>query len=324
MATKIETVWSDCRRVAEIQPLKPGSMKLVHLAPGKPVDLYAGLDEKLRPLLALRVSRRPPQVSLESDALEQFRVQRTDGSWQMVLRLEKEGLEPVFGRLCQDLVDAAAEMTSEQELLDLFVSRLRLWERLFSHTDDGLLDLNRVRGLMAELLVLEQLLQAGKRSAADVVAGWVGPTGADQDFVYGDLALEVKSLIPGRATISISSLDQLDCAVPLRLIVVPLAKASYSAQHAISLNGMVARVEMLVSGDGTALDLLRSRLLEAGYVDHSGYDDQCFAPEDPAYFSVGPGFPRLLRGEMPPGVVDAQYQVGLSALQPFQIPVSLE
>lgn len=322
--TKIESVWADSRRLAGIQPLQPGSMKLVHLAPGKSVDLYAGLDEKLRPLLALRVSRRPPQVSLESDALEQFRIQRTDGSWQMVLRLEKEGLEPVFGRLCQDLVDAAADMISEQELLDLFVSRLRLWERLFSHTDDGLLDLHQIRGLMAELLVLEQLLQTGKRSVADVVAGWVGPTGADQDFVYSDLALEVKSLVPGRATVSISSLGQLDCAVPLRLIVIPLAKASGSAQGAVSLNGMVARLEMLASSDGTALDLLRSRLLEARYVDHPGYDDQRFVPADPACFSVDPGFPRLLKGEIPSGVVDAQYQVGLSALQPFQIPASLE
>lgn len=324
MATRIEAVWADSRRLAEIQSLPPGSMKLVHLAPGKPVDLYAGLDDRLRPLLALRLSKRPPQVSLESDALEQFRVQRTDGSWQMVLRLERRGLEPVFGRLCQDLVDAASDMTSEAELLELFVGRLKLWERLFSHTDDGLLNPSQIRGLMAELLVLERLLQAGKRSAADVVAGWVGPAGADQDFVYGDLALEVKSLVPGRATVSIASLGQLDCAVPLRLVVVPLAKASGPARDAVSLNGMVARVEMLASGDATTLDLLRNRLLEVGYVDHPRYDDQSFVPSDPACFAVGPGFPRLLRGGMPPGVVEAQYQVGLSALQSFQTPESLE
>ena len=324
MATRIETVWADSRRLAEIHPLQTGSMKLVHLAPGKPVDLYAGLDEKLRPLLALRLSKRPPQIRLESDALQQFRVQRTDGAWQMVLRLERRGLEPVFGRLCQDLVDAATDMTSESRLLDLFVSRLKLWERLFSYTNDGLLSSGQIRGLMAELLVLQRLLQAGKRSAMDVVGGWVGPTGADQDFVYDDLALEVKSLVPGRVTVSISSLGQLDCAVPLRLVVVPLASASGSAPGAVSLNGVVARIEMLVSSDGAALDLLRSRLLEARYVDHPDYDDQHFVPEEPACFSVGPGFPRLLRGEMSPGVVEAQYQLGLSALQPFQTPASLE
>ena len=52
MATRIEAVWADSRRLAEIQSLQPGSMKLVHLAPGKPVDLYAGLDDKLRALLS--------------------------------------------------------------------------------------------------------------------------------------------------------------------------------------------------------------------------------------------------------------------------------
>lgn len=316
--TRIESTWAECRKHAEANPLEPGGMKLLHLDPEGQVDLYAGIDEESRVLLALRLSHRPPQVKLESDALEQFRLQRADGSWLMVLRLDKEGLEPVFGRLCQDLVDAAEGMQSEPRLLELFMTRLKLWESLFALTDHGLLSTSQVRGLLAELTVLEQLLKKGKRAPSDLVAGWVGPAGADQDFFYSDVAFEVKSLAPGRSTVAISSLGQLDSAVPLQLVLIELATSSAADQDGISLNDIVARLEMLLSADGAALNLFRSRLLEAGYVEHPGYDEKRFVPTLHACFSVSPGFPRLVREKVPAGIADATYQLELAALQPFR------
>jgi hypothetical protein len=238
MMTKIEELWREALLQARAKPIEANGYRLTRMAPESRFDIYAGVDSSSFVLLAIGISARPPNVTTDSSSLDYFRQQRKDGSWLMVLRLRQNGLETVFGRLCQDLFDAAEGVPDEKALVLLFRERLNLWKKLFQHGGNGFLQPHEIKGLIAEMLVLELLIQGGERDVHETVSGWIGPLGSDQDFMYSELALEVKAVGPGAETILISSLEQLDCAVPLHMVLATLRPATPGESGAIGLTVM--------------------------------------------------------------------------------------
>ncbi len=318
MMTKIETIWQAEQAKALSKPVASDELRLTRIDPVSPFDIYAGVSDSLLVVLAVGVSARPPALALQSGALDYFRRRRADGSWMMVLRLKVHELEQVFGRLCQDLVEATAFVQSQKELVALLVARLKLWEMLFSGTQDGLLGINQIRGLVAELLVLQDILDRGKRGVVDAVEGWVGPAKADHDFEYPDVAIEAKSLTPGRRSVTITSLDQLASDSSLVLVILTLTTGNRGANGACCLNTLVGHLEGIVSQDPVALALYKEKLILAGYVEHPRYDTDWFVLSEMRSYDVKGEFPRLLAETVPTGILAASYEIALAALTPFE------
>ena len=314
--TKIEELWRDAQEQARTKPIESDGYRLTRME-GPRFDIYAGVDSSSFLLLAVGVHPRPPNIVTDSSSLDYFRQQRKDGSWLMVLRLRQTGLEGVFGRLCQDLVDAAEGVADEKALILLFRERLNLWKKLFQHGGSGFLQPHEIKGLIAELLVLEILVRDAKRNAHEMVSGWTGPLGADQDFVYSDLAFEVKALGQGTESVSISSLEQLDCAVPMRLVLVLLRPATPGEPGAIGLNVLAARIEGIIAESPEALSAFKDRLLEARYVEHEFYETVLFEPVAISTYSVTDAFPKLVREMVPAGVVRASYAIEIESISEF-------
>lgn len=315
--TKIEALWQEAIRQARLKPIEENGYRLTRMAPDSRFDIYAGIDASSFVLLAIGIHTRPPNVATESSSLDYFRQQRQDGSWLMVLRLRQNGLESVFGRLCQDLVDAAGDMPDEKALVGLFRDRLNLWKKLFQHGRSGFLQPHEIKGLIAELLVLESLLCNENRDPHETIVGWIGPLGADQDFMYSDHAIEVKAIGPGAESVSISSLEQLDCAVPMHLILATLRPATPGEPGAVGLNGLSTRIEGSIASSPEALNVFKERLLEARYVEHDFYDTVLFEPMSSMSYQVDETFPKLVSGMVPAGVVEASYKVEISAIAEF-------
>lgn len=321
--TKIEALWQEAIRQAQLKPIEENGYRLTRMAPDSRFDIYAGIDASSFVLLAIGVHARPPNVATESSSLDYFRQQRQDGSWLMVLRLRQNGLESVFGRLCQDLVDAAADMPDEKALVGLFRERLNLWKKLFQHGGSGFLQPHEIKGLIAELLTLESLLCSESRGEHETVVGWIGPLGADQDFMYSDCAIEVKAIGPGAESVSISSLEQLDSTVPMHLVLATLRPATPGEPGAVGLNGLSMRIEGMIASSPEALNVFKERLLEARYVEHEFYDTVLFEPMSSISYRVDETFPKLVSGMVPVGVVEASYKVGINAITEFiddQVP----
>lgn len=315
--TKIEELWQEAIEQARLKPIEENGYRLTRMAPDSRFDIYAGVDASSFVLLAIGIHARPPAVATESSSLDYFRQQRQDGSWLMVLRLRQNGLESVFGRLCQDLVDAAEGMSDEKALVGLFRDRLNLWKKLFQHGGSGFLQPHEIKGLIAELLVLESLLCKQDRDAHETVVGWVGPLGADQDFVYSDRAIEVKAVGPGAESVSISSLEQLDCPVPMHLVLATLRQATPGEPGAVGLNGVTTRIEGLIASSPEALSVFKERLLEARYVEHEFYDTVLFEPGVFFRYRVDEAFPKLVSNMVPAGVVKATYAVDINSMAEF-------
>lgn len=318
MTTKIEGLWKEALQHVKSHPLAPNGFRLLRIDPETSFDIYAGIDASQFVILAIGVHSRPTNVELESSSLDYFRQQRQDGSWLMVLRLRQLGLEPVFGRLCQDLVDTANGVSDEKALIALFRDRLNLWKRLFLQVANGLLQVYQIKGLIAELLVLESILKDGRRGSAEIVNGWKGPLKGDQDFLFSDGAIEVKAIGPGIDSVSISSLSQLDARVPMSLLVMVLRQAAPAEQGAIGLNALVARIEGVIVSNPEVLKVFRDRLLEAGYVEHDFYDTVLFEEVSRSAYSVGREFPRLVPSMVPKGIESASYAIALESIGGFK------
>lgn len=316
--TKIEEIWEEERVKAKSTPIAPDELRLTRIDLFSRLDTYAGISDSLMVVLAVGLSTRPPAVALQSGALDYFRRQRADGSWLMVLRLKIRELEQVFGRLCQDLIDATTRVSTQKELVALLVARLKLWEMLFSGTRAGLLEPYQIRGLIAELLTLENILDKGIRGKVDALQGWVGPSKADRDFEYSDSSLEVKSLFPGRRGVTIASLEQLAWDGPLVLAVIQLTTAGKNDAGAFCLNTLVGRIEGKVSADPVALALFKEKMILAGYVENPRYDVDWFIFSGIRCFDVIEGFPRLVPGNVPAGILAASYELDLASLSAFE------
>lgn len=315
MKTRIEVLWDEIAESIRLRAIDDGAYVLRRIDPDFKFDVFAGVDSSGYVMLGIGVARIPPAMQLDSASLDYFRQQRADSSWLMSLRLKQTALVGVFGRLTQDLVDATKDVVSEADLVMLVCDRLNLWKKLFNDGTGGLLEPYQVKGLIAELIFLESTLIAGKRSPLEIVTAWVGPSGADQDFQFSDEVVEIKAIAPTSESVSISSLEQLESALPIRLNVLAMRAASLGEAGAVGLNDLVPRIEGRLAPEPDALSLFRGRLIEAKYVENSHYDKILFQVLASEQFSVTPGFPKITPQMVPDGIVSATYTVSLDRIR---------
>ncbi|MBB5371637.1 MULTISPECIES: PD-(D/E)XK motif protein [unclassified Janthinobacterium] len=319
MMTKIEDIWRAIRDEAITSPSNDNGWKLVRLDPDHPFDIYAAIDGSGLAMLAFGLSALPPSIDGDTDALDYVRFQRSAGRWLMGLRLAGQGLESVFGRLCQDLVDAAAEIPSETALVALFRERLMLWKRLFRDGGNGLLQKFQIKGLIGELIALEEFIRLHPDKPLLSVLAWTGPGGTSQDFMFSNYAVEVKAVSANALTVSISSAEQLDCLLPLVLRTYVLREAPTEEAGALTLPLLAARIEQLLAVVPGGAAMFREKLLESGYVEHEYYRSVAYSTLEMRLYTVGPAFPRITPVSLPVGIPDVSYSILFSSLEQFRI-----
>ena len=222
-------------------------------------------------------------------------------------------LEGVFG----DVVDSMlARIKHGERCLDSARSTIEDFRALLVRKRTSHVGQGRVAGLVAELLVLNRLLDR----AASAWAAWCGPVGDRHDFRAGDTSLEVKAALrSGKSIVTINSLDQLDTPANgtlhlLRLAIEPVSNGR------LSVSGL-GRSAIAKSDDP---ERLRALLASAGCsdVDDERWNKHTFRVESEQLYEVRAGFPRitlamLTAGALPHGVNGVTYEIDLSVAQHF-------
>lgn len=273
-----------------------------------PLDLYADYELPNRPGL-VAVCGSPVAHIQPLRALRITQGARTDGRWSLRISLNEPALEPVFAALCRDIVSQTRTGVSDTRLGPTVLARIDRWRTLLDRDAGGLGDL-KLRGLFGELFVLQVEVLARHSPRAAVLA-WVGPTGSPQDFILpsGD-RLEVKTAEPTASTVTISSIEQLDCpSDPLKLIVLRAEKTGAQALGAVGLMKLIAGLRERFSEDPEALADFDAALLSMEWHEHASHDAFAMRPLSIEAYDVGPGFPRLVRDGLPRDVVAAQYEI---------------
>lgn len=234
---------------------------------------------------------------------------------RLVLTLEKEVDRDLFAGLCRTLGSALEHASDSTSSLAIALAHIRRWKTFMSGRGDHLSP-EEVRGLFAELAFLLEMLQQ-RHSAVKAVEGWLGPDRSHQDFVFGNTAVEIKSLSGAeRSTVRISSEDQLESLNDALFLRIYRLSNLADAADARSLNEIVAEVQERL-GDAQAIEAFDRKLVSYGYAPLPDYDEPSFVISEVTTYRVVDAFPRLNRSRLPAGVANLSYEIRLETLAPY-------
>lgn len=282
-----------------------------------PLEWYVGyekIDQKTLLLLAVK----EPELLPTSKSIVVSKGLRTDGRWALSLILMRTEQESVFETLCADIITYSQSADNEASALLLAAKRYKQWNKLLEYQRKSLMDESSRKGLLGELIYLCEIIRSGY-PVLQAVQGWVGPDGADQDFVYSNGWYEIKSVGVSAASVTISSLEQLDNRDPGELVVMHLDKCAPERNGAVSLGEQVDLALAQVSKEPEALFLLESKLARYGYIDLPEYREQKYIFSGKIRFHVDKDFPRLTADTIPFQVISAQYTISLAGIEAWRL-----
>jgi len=302
-------------------PTPAADLSVLRVAETTGVAIFWGRDAAAQCLLIIEldgdhtVQFRRDLVSLHGIGVD-LRNGDIAGQQRFVLTLARHIDSDLFLGLCETLIGSLKEVTDPATALAVALAHLKRWKAFLAGRNARLLSPEEVRGLFGELHVLRRLYHDTLPQAAAVDA-WLGPDDSHQDFIFGDRAIEVKSLSGReRSTVRISSEDQLESTLPELFLLTQRLTDMPDADQALSLNGIVSLIESELSV-AEAIEQFADKLAGMGYAPLAEYDRPRFVVSGLQGYRVAEGFPRLIRSEVPTGVTRVAYEIMLEAIAPF-------
>lgn len=291
-----------------------------------PLALYWAIDPDGSPGLVLKdVPRTSVPDALPKPRGLRIRVEQSEEPITKVsLFLQQPEDRDVFHKLCLDIIEHSTGGSDPSKAADRVFQRLKRWQALLGFARGKEMSEEEVRGLIAELWVLDSLV-APRLGLEGAIKGWAAPRQTPQDFALPGGLVEVKARMGGsRQQIRISSLEQLDAGPSrLHLVVVELTSAD-GDEETVSLNELVS--SMLQRAGDISSDLeavLQGALANRGYVVSSEYDRLIYRVTGNRAFEVLDTFPALRRSQIDPNVLDANYALALTAIGEFEREVEI-
>lgn len=248
--------------------------------------------------------------------------QETDGSRLLAFRLLDPAQRDIFHRLCLDIIASTAHAAIEADSVAHALARTWRWHHLLRGGADGRLSIEEQKGLIGELLVLDELLLP-VIPVIDALTAWRGPLGSPKDFEVGRICIEAKAR-RGAATphIAISSEFQLstDGTDALFLHVAELSQAPADAPNAFCLTDVATRLRnRIVSADGAAVDHFESLVMASGFDWSDSYSDSQFVAGPSRIYRVTEGFPAITPALLTSAISHVRYSIALSDCEPFRV-----
>jgi len=255
-----------------------------------------------------KLSIKGLHVDLRQDGLQNCQ--------NLVLTLERHVDSDLFHALCKSLVISLRQVTLPEVALSVTLQHLKRWRIFLMGQNAHLLSSQEYRGLFAELIFLERLLEVNPVQAHAVNA-WAGPDRVHQDFIFSGRAVEVKSLSSSdQNAVRISSENQLETTeCQLFLVCFSLAESQEST-IATSLNDLVGKIVAMLKDKDIAASF-EAKLADYGYIPLPDYDSPKLLVTNIQTYLVGDDFPKLVRSGLPVGVVHVHYQVELDKIGRF-------
>lgn len=250
-----------------------------------------------------------------SKAINVENILLSDNSYALRFSLNYPSLDEIFVKLCWDLMSASKE---DPKPIEKIIAQYKKWLRLLQQIGNGLLQPHSQKGLIGELLFLNDCIDKHGEDAA--LDEWVGPEGADQDFNFAKGWAEVKATIIAGTSVQVSSLQQLDRSDEGILVVYFLDKTSSSGSGTISLNEAVKKVSSKISLQKNK-DLFELKLAKNGYQSKNAdeYSSYRFKLAEKRMYCVSNEFPRLTKNSVPSAVVETQYKIDLPSIETFRM-----
>ena len=290
----------------------PYSGGFLQVSEDHPLSVHVGYENDMRCFVILDTGIIDHLDS--SKAIDVVCLKYSDEKYGMKFLLKYPSLDELFINLCWDLMECSKN--SETPLMAL-LHRYSNWLILLQKAKAGIMSVSRQKGLLAELLYLQD--QINSIGEDDALAGWVGPEGCDQDFVFTDRWSEIKSTVKASNSVLISSLQQLDREEPGELVVYFMDKLSAHGEGDYSLPGVVDKVKGMLQVQHNQ-DLYDCKLAMYGYFykDADQYKNIYYSLSEKRVYEVNHLFPRLSVNNTPHEIIEAKYRIDLASIESFR------
>lgn len=266
-------------------------------------------------------------VELEGDNTAEFRksivrvngigvdLRTGNGQQRLVLTLEKQVDRDLFSGLCRTLASTLEQVGDSTTSLSVALAHLRRWKTFMSGRNQVLSD-EEIRGLFAEILFLLEL--AEHYPATSSVDAWMGPERSHQDFIFGNTAVEIKSLSgTERSTVRISSEDQLESLNDSVFLRIYRLSDHPDPPSSRSLNQVILEAQRSLD-DAKAVESFDRKLAAHYYAPLPEYDKPSFVVSETLTFRVSDDFPRLIRSQIPEGTCRVSYDVKMESISRYK------
>ena len=287
-----------------------------------PVDVLMGIRRGM-PTIVFICKDEPP--SLDSSRAVRVEAVKHSSLWRLYMTETDKKFDDPFCSFCLDILSVIDGATNERIALSRLEARYEVWKSFWKSVPK--MTEEKVRGLAGELLFLEKCLNRGD-NPHEVVLGWHGASGSDQDFVFKNAWAEVKTIRQAADTVQISSLEQLVNPAELekttgvngQLIVVRLH--SDPAENVFTLSQLHERIFRRLEDDPGAQQKYLTNIELTGADMVSGNLETKLPlqlMEMKFYAANAPGFPKLLREMIPTAVTKVSYTLTLSAIKDWML-----
>jgi hypothetical protein len=316
------------RRVPWDEIATPEGDYNVRLIPGeRATPCFWGKDVDGRNLFVIELEgHHSQQFSKDKPVLNgisvDLRQAENPGKERLVLALEKHLDADLFLGLCETLLESLSPVENSSAALAVSFNHLKRWKAFLAGRNARLLSAEEIRGLFAELLLL-RTLYGQVLTTRGAVEAWSGPERVQQDFVFADRALEVKSVSgKDRSTVRITSEDQLETVTAHLFLVTFRLTDTGGDEPGISLNALVKLVEEELD-EAEAIEQFAGKLASLGYAPLPDYDTPTFVNSATQAYEVLEGFPRLVRSSLPAGIARVSYQIELETIAPYECAIGV-
>ena len=240
----------------------------------------------------------------------------------LIILLEDDSFEDLFIKFVEIIIETIKDSKDEEFLIRTAITECFKWS-LFLMTDkERKLKLNNQKGLIAELLFLQNIFKYLDFQSA--LNCWTGPDKFTKDFILNNIGFEIKSLQTGnRNKVSISSYDQLDLLGldKLFLVTYRLSAGTKENELSFSLPDLVNNIRKELDYDQDSKFIFENKLILSGFSDLDDYSDCLFIKSDNCtFYSISNNFPCITSANISTkSIIRLNYDLDISTLEKHKV-----
>jgi len=266
--------------------------------------------------LVLKTRKKPPEF-IETNGVQVITIKQTNGQFATVFVLKDTLCAETFRVFCEDVIESS-RIIDQDEVADFAYERFVKWMYLFKPRSNSKLSDIEIMGLIGELYVIKSKF-ISVFGASATLRSWMNKLRGKQDFIEHDIWYEVKTVLEGKCTIHISSLEQLSRTDYGELIVVNVSRSNPESNKHVTLNSLYANIMDMLPTFSLKKQFAEI-IMSTGYVVNDPYyDERCYEIKGVVGYGVSESFPRLTSDNMPyKGIFNVEYEILIDAIKDFE------
>jgi len=278
------------------------------------LDIYFGKDSEERSSLLI-ILKKKPYILIKSKFLSTEIGLREDSNWAFQVSLTDEKYIGVFKILVSDLINTIENVVLQEAAEKKIINRYNEWQKLFDDRVGAALTFVQIQGLVGELYLLKHELFK-TYGVNEAIRGWIGPNGANKDFVFENEWYEVKTKSVNKDYVHISNNMQLESNVPGLLVVISCQQTSELSNSAYSLMKLHRSIIKEIFNE-ELLAIYLEKLAHLHFIPDDSYEDILFDIARPKYYSVDSKFPKVHKEENEQAIFNIRYDLYLPMLEKY-------